>query len=599
MPVWLIPSNNITIWSVFEKLLKKKGLNLIFYGLISNNQNKIVKNIILNIIKRFFNKLIVILYPKKHMRCNFFKLLFLLVLTGSFFNCARRGTPTGGPKDSIPPILTKAVPDIETINFDETKIKIYFDEYVKLNDVKKKLVISPPQKYDPIITPLGTASKFISIKILDTLDPNTTYAFNFGNSIVDNNEENELENFKYVFSTGTYIDSLKISGEVTDIILKESASNIDVMLYEYDSTFTDSIIYKEKPRYIANTIDSTLYELSNLRKGKYLLIALKDANFNKIYNPETDKIGFVNDTVTLPTDENFNFTIFKEIPLFDLVNPKEANKGHIIFGYMGNPKGINIELLSETPPDFKSEINFDKYKDTINFWYTPFQTDSLNFLVSKDDYSENFTVRTRSSDIDSLTILKSTSSVLHLIDTFSIESNTPIINVDKSLIKLTDKDTLSVDFNTILSRSKTKLYINFDKQHDQKYAFEMLPNTITDIFGISNDTIAVDLITNTPEDYGTININVVSTKKSSFIVELLNENEIVIRTSKIDNPQIVNFPIVPPGKYLIRVTLDANSNGIWDTGSFLNRRQPEIIKYFDTEIELRANWEFNETINLD
>jgi uncharacterized protein (DUF2141 family) len=516
-----------------------------------------------------------------------------------FLNCARRGNPTGGPKDSIPPILTKAVPNIETINFDETKIKIYFDEYIKLEEVKKKLVISPPQKYDPIITPLGTASKFISIKILDTLDPNTTYAFNFGNSIVDNNEGNELENFKYVFSTGSYIDSLLVTGEVTDMSAKESARNLDVMLYEYDSTFTDSIIFKEKPRYIANTLDSTLYELSNLREGKYLMIALKDANFNKLYNPETDKIGFIKDTISIPTDQKFNFTIFKEVPLFDVVKPKEVNKGHIIFGYMGNAKGINIELLSETPSGINSVINFEKNKDTINYWYTPFETDSLNFLVSKDDYSENFTVKTRSADIDSLNILKSTSSVLHLIDTFSLESNTPMVNIDKTLIKITDKDTLSVDFNTILSKSKTKLYIHFEKTHDQKYALEILPNSITDIFGISNDTIAVDLITKTPEDYGTINLNLVSSKQSSFIVELLSDNGRVVRIAKVDEPQVVGFTFVPPGKYLIRVTLDENRNGIWDTGSFLNRRQPELIKYFDTEIDLRANWEFNETINLD
>ncbi len=533
------------------------------------------------------------------MRCSLFKFLIVFVLSGIFLNCARRGTPTGGPKDSIPPILTKAIPNIESVNFDETKIKIYFDEYIKLKDVKKRLVISPPQKNDPIITPLGTASKFIYIKILDTLDPNTTYAFNFGNSIVDNNEENELKNFKYVFSTGTYIDSLKVSGEVTDLTVKKSAENIDVMLYEYDSTFTDSIIFKEKPRYIANTLDSTLYELSNLREGKYLLIALKDENFNKIYNPETDKIGFIKDTITIPTDEKYNFSIFKEIPIFEIVRPKEANKGHIIFGFLGNAKGVNIELLSDTPSDFKAVINFEKDKDTINYWYTPFEADSLNFLVSNDDYSENFTVKIRSSEIDSLITNKSTNSVLHLLDTFSIETNTPIVSIDKTLIKIIDKDTLSVDFNTILSDSKTKLYIDFDKKHDQKYAFEMLPNTITDILGISNDTIAVDLITKTPEDYGTVNMNIVSSKKSSFIVDLLNDKGKAVRTAKVDKPQIVGFTLVPPGKYLIRVTFDENNNGIWDTGNFLNRRQPEMIKYFDTEIDLRANWEFNESINLD
>lgn len=533
------------------------------------------------------------------MRSSLFKFLFLLVIYSAFFNCARRGTPTGGAKDSIPPILVKANPSIETINFNETKIKIYFDEYIKLKDVKKKLVISPPQKYDPIITPLGTASKFITIKILDTLDVNTTYAFNFGNSIVDNNEENELGNFKYVFSTGSYIDSLEIAGEVTNPIVKESIKNIDVMLYEYDSTFTDSIIYKEKPRYIANTLDSTLFELTNLRAGKYLLIALQDVNFNKIYNPETDKIGFIKDTIIIPTDKKYNFTIFKEIPLLKVFRPKEVNMGHLIFGFMGNADDLNIELLTPTPEDFNAEINFEKNKDTLNYWYTPFETDSLNFLVSKGEYTEKFTVRTRSSEIDSLEIIKSTSNVLHLTDTFSIVSNTPIVTIDKTLIKIIDKDSLVIDFNVILSKSKTKLYVDFEKKHDHEYNLELLPNTITDIFGISNDTLSVKLKTLIPEDYGAINIDLESSKKTSFIVELLDEKEIVVRLAKVAEPQTVRFTLLPPGNYLVRVTLDENNNGIWDTGSFLDKRHPELVKYFNKLLELRANWEFNETFNLD
>ncbi len=533
------------------------------------------------------------------MRFSLSKFLFLLILYSTFLGCARRANPTGGPKDSIPPILIKAIPNIETINFDETKIKLYFDEYIKLKDVKKKLVISPPQKYDPIISPVGTASKFISIQILDTLDANTTYAFNFGNSIVDNNEENELGNFKYVFSTGSFIDSLEMSGEVTDPVLKKSATNIDVMLYEYDSTFTDSIIFKEKPRYIANTLDSTLYELTNLRAGKYLLIALKDANFNKIYDPQIDKIGYVKDTVTIPTDKKYNFKVFKEIPLLKIFRPKEVNKGHLIFGFEGNAKDLNIELLTVTPEDFKAEIVFEKDKDTLNYWYTPFETDSLNFLVSKGEYSENFTVRTRISEIDSLTVVKSTTSILHLIDTFSIASNTPIVKFDKSLIKIINKDSLAVDFTTILSKSKTKLYLDFEKEHDNKYNLELLPNTITDIFGISNDTISVQLTTETPEDYGILNIDLVRAKESSFIVELLDEKETVIRSTKVPQAQIVSFKLLPPGNYLVRVTIDENNNGIWDTGSFLNKRQPELIKYFHKTIVLRANWDENEIFNLD
>ena len=332
-----------------------------------------------------------------YMRLSFFKFLGVLILASILFSCARRGTPTGGDKDTIPPILEKAIPINKTINFKEKRIKIYFDEYIKLKDVKTQLIISPPQKNEPIITPVGTASKFISIKILDTLDANTTYLYNFGNSIVDNNEENKLGNFKYVFSTGTYIDSLEVTGEVKDPMVKETSKNLDVMLYEYDTAFTDSVVFKQKPRYISNTLDSTLFEITNIRKGKYLLIALKDANNNKIYDPDIDKIGFIDDTLTLPTDSVYNFTIFKEIPKLKILKPKEVNSGHLIFGFKGKAEDLIINLLSETPADFKSEIIYDTKKDTINYWYTPFETDSLNFTVSKGEYFEEYTAKLRST----------------------------------------------------------------------------------------------------------------------------------------------------------------------------------------------------------
>jgi uncharacterized protein (DUF2141 family) len=533
------------------------------------------------------------------MKHSLYKYIIVLLTISLFFNCARRGSPTGGAKDSIPPILVKAIPSVETINFKETKIKIYFDEYIKLKDVKKQLVISPPQKYEPIISPVGTASKFISIKILDTLDANTTYAFNFGKSIVDNNEENELGNFKYVFSTGNYIDSLSIRGKVTDPTVKKMVTGIDVLLYEYNEAFTDSIIYKQKPRYVANTLDTTLFEITNLKAGKYLLIALKDANGNKIYNPEIDKIGFVNDTVTIPTNKNFNFTIFKEIPKLLVLKPKEITKGHLIFGYQGNAKDISINLLTKTPANFKSHIIFEKNKDTINYWYTPFEADSLNFLVSNKEFSKEFTLKPRTSKIDSLKVQKSTNNVLHLLDTFSLATNTPIANFDTSKIKIIDQDSVNIKFTPIISPSNNKLYLNFDKKHNSEYNFELLPKAVTDIYEISNDSMFFKLKTKTPEDYGILNIEIIATKTSAFIVELLDDKNKLIRTVKIEKPGLVKFDFLNPGNYSARITIDENNNGIWDTGNFLEKHQPEVVKYFDKIIELRANWEVNETFSLD
>jgi len=147
---------------------------------------------------------------------RFFAYSFLFLIAIALVQCARRGRPTGGPKDVTPPVLLKAEPANMTINFEENKIRLYFDELVKLEDVQEQLIVSPPLKYLPDITPQGGANKFVEIRIKDTLQENTTYTLNFGQSIVDNNEGNPSSFLTYVFSTGDYIDSLAVKGAIRD-----------------------------------------------------------------------------------------------------------------------------------------------------------------------------------------------------------------------------------------------------------------------------------------------------------------------------------------------------------------------------------------------
>ncbi|MCB0431911.1 MAG: Ig-like domain-containing protein, partial [Mangrovimonas sp.] len=135
------------------------------------------------------------------MRNLLLRFLGVFLIIASIISCANRGSPQGGPKDMDPPKIERSSPDNYSINFTGKEIKIYFDEYIKLKNLNKQLIISPPMNTQPEITPLGSASKYITIKIFDTLQPNTTYAFNFGNSIVDNNEENAFPFYRYVFST--------------------------------------------------------------------------------------------------------------------------------------------------------------------------------------------------------------------------------------------------------------------------------------------------------------------------------------------------------------------------------------------------------------
>ena len=236
------------------------------------------------------------------MKHLFIVLSCILILV----SCAKKGSPSGGKKDRTPPVMVSSSPENLSTNFNGTKIEIEFDEYIKLKDLSKQLIISPPLKTQPIISPQGNASKVLSIEILDTLAPNTTYTINFGKSIEDNNEGNPYKYFKYVFSTGDYIDSLTLSGSVRDALNKTSDDFVSVMLYEIDSTFSDSVIYKEKPQYITNTLDSTnQFTLENLKKGTYFLVALKEKTENYMFNQQSDKIGFIKDYVTIPSEEEY------------------------------------------------------------------------------------------------------------------------------------------------------------------------------------------------------------------------------------------------------------------------------------------------------
>lgn len=516
-------------------------------------------------------------------------------------NCARKGRPEGGPKDETAPLMVTSDPPYESIQFDRKKIKIYFDEYITLKDLNKQLVVSPPLKNPPLITPQGSPSKYITIEILDTLKQNTTYIFNFGNSVEDNNEGNKLESFKYVFSTGSYIDSLTSSGKVKDALLDEADKNINVLLYKIDSTYTDSIVYKKKPNYVTSTLDTTNFDFSNLRKGKYLLVALKEASNDYLFNAKTDKIGFSSDTIYLPQDSIISkpLRLFKEKQPYKFRRGKEASKGRIMFGYEGEAKELNIEIVSETPEGFKSVSKFEKGKDTLNYWFTPIEKDSLNFLVRNKDEIDTVTVKLRKKELDSLTIKPSTLRTLHLRDTFHLQTNNPIIQLDTSKISITDKDTIPVPFKGLLSPKENRVDIVFDKNPVQSYSINILPEALSDIYEQKNDSLSYTIRTKELEDYGRITLNIQNTVDKSLIVELLDEKNNFIERKFISGSEILIFDLLEPQKYKVRAIIDENKNNRWDTGNFLKKQPPEYVLYFPVTLEVRANYYLNETFTIN
>ncbi|MBL4746836.1 MAG: Ig-like domain-containing protein [Flavobacteriaceae bacterium] len=525
-------------------------------------------------------------------------LLFTVVVIAlSLQSCARRGSPVGGDKDSIPPVFVKSMPVNNSVNFDAKKIRIYFDEYIKLKDLNKQLVISPPQKNTPVIMPMGTASKYINIKIIDTLAENTTYSFNFGNAVIDNNEGNIYPQFKYVFSTGTYLDSLTLKGTVKDAFLEETSKSIALLLYEVNDQFTDSIIFKKKPNYVSSTLDSTVFEFTNLKKGKYLLVALKDASFNYVFNPREDKIGYVKNYIELPTtDSSFVLKIFKEVPDFRVLKPKELSLGKISIGYAGVHKDLKVKLLTPTPTDFKSKFIYQKDKDTLLYYYTPFDVDSLNFEITNTDFKQQYRVLLRKKKLDSLQIKSNINGVMQLRDTFSLISNNPIVEIDTKYMELMDKDSTVLDITT--ETIGTKLNIYFDRKYNNSYKFTLLPKALKDIYGVENDSLEVAFSTKHPDEYGVILLKINKIGKTPIIVELLSKTGDLIAREYARTKTNFSFINLERATYKIRVIRDLNANGIWDPGHFLNKTQPEPVLYFEKELEISANWELNEVFDL-
>ncbi|HET8854671.1 MAG TPA: Ig-like domain-containing protein, partial [Salinimicrobium sp.] len=461
-----------------------------------------------------------------------YKLLLFFACILVFSGCAKRGTPDGGPIDVTPPEFIRASPENFSINFDEKEIEIFFDEYVRLEEAQRQIIFSPPMELRPAITPLGAPSKSIDVEIFDTLQPNTTYTINFGRSIVDNNEGNPLPFFQYVFSTGDYIDSLSISGTVSDARLKQPEPFISVMLYEVDSSYTDSAVYNYPPRYITNTLDSSVtFQLNNLKEGTYQLIALKDNNNNYMFEPGVDKIGFLEDDIEIPTDSVFDVTLFKEeLPFSVLPRPEQVAQQHLIFGFTGEkPDSLQIRMLPPIPGNFESTITKERDKDTLNYWYKPaLERDSLYFTVTTPQYTDTLIARISPMEKDSLQISIEPTGTLNFEQKVSILPNIPLTGINDSLISLINSDTVAVPFETQYNDYLNVISFGFEKQENEIYRFQALPGAFTDFFGNVNDTINAEFRTLTVSDYGGINFNILNIPSHPVIVQLTTEDGEVV-----------------------------------------------------------------------
>ncbi len=525
---------------------------------------------------------------------NFFRFLFFTFLITS---CAKRGTITGGPKDTIAPALLNSFPKNFNTNFKGKIIKLSFDEYVVLKDINKQLIVSPPMNTAPEIVP-SSATKYINIKIKDTLKPNTTYSFNFGQSIKDNNEGNSFSQFKYVFSTGAAIDSLKVEGTIADAFEKKTDNFVSVMLYEMNDKYSDSVIYKQKPQYVTNTLDSLKsFKIENVKAGKYVLVAIHDKNNNFKLNPKTEKIGFWKDVIEIPTKENYKLKLFKEELTFKTNKPSQASGNKVIMGFDGNPKSLKVVVKNgnEIVPTVLTKI---EKKDSVNIWFKKIKVDSLSFSTENESYKKSFSVKIKDQKKDTLSISSLTNSKLDLSKNYTLSSATPLSKIDVSKITLKTKDSADVKFTTNYDEFTKELKFIFKNEPEQSYKLRLKPDALIDFLDNSNKKILkFDFSTSAITDYGNLKVKLENVKQYPVIVELTDDSGAVLATQYTEKESVVNFELLEPRKYFLKIIYDSNKNKKWDTGKFLTKLQPEEVLFIYKEIDVRANWDVEQPID--
>lgn len=514
--------------------------------------------------------------------------------------CAKRASPTGGPRDSIPPQLINASPKLNTTFFDKEGFTLTFDEYVSLKDVGKQLIISPPLNSSQYkVYPTTGASKKITLQLKDSLLENTTYTFNFGESIIDYNESNPTSYLTYTLSTGATIDSLYIKGRVTDAFEQETETFISLQLYPVDSIYKDSTIFTDKPLYVTSTLDTTIYKFQNLRAGKYALVALEDKAGNYLFDQGVDKIGFIDRFIELPKDSIIDIRLFKEQTNFAWDEPYFVNDHHVALAYFGEYNEAPFKMVSDVPESFEALVTKSRMTDTLNYWFRGAKLDSIKFELEIQD-----TLRTKTSFLkegikDSLIITKATVGSLKLQSKLELASNLPITSVDSERVLVTNIDTLPIPATLKVLENYDQIIVDFEVLPSDLYNITLLPNALKDFWGQTHDTLVFKTSTKKIEDYGNIYLRVQHKSPYPYIIELVNNKKVVRRYDSLVPGNKYAFELLNAGKYTVRLIEDVNGNKQWDTGNFLKKIQPEQVIYYWKEIDLRANWDMNETFNTN
>lgn len=528
------------------------------------------------------------------------KRILILLAAVMIHGCANRMNPEGGAKDVQAPVLKKAVPENSSLNFSGDRIVLEFDEYIQLADLNNQLVVSPLMDPLPEITAFKNR---ITIQLRDTLEANTTYLLSFGKSITDVHENNILEGFRYVFSTGSQIDSLFVKGRILDGATAVPVKQITVMLYRYPAT-PDSMVLNRKPDYFTRTADDGSYSLNNLASGSYVLVALDDKNGNYKYDdPGEEAMAFHDSVISLPRDTVIDLQLSFSFPEKLRVR-KMTRIGKTAVQLVFNRPAENVILKERDGQAYTGKLYWNIRRDTLSLFTKDTLQDSLNLVISgnrgladtiamKMQYGKGssreggqvkFALQTV---VTPATAGPGTDIVLNSVNPLR---QAGFVSFEEDSVKL---DSLKIEIDTADDRIAR---IRYKWIPGKYYKLKALPGTVSDIFGYSNDTLQWNFQVADERNAGELQVTLNGRRDSSvnYLLQLTTSDFNIIRQLTVDSGYYV-FNYLIPGNYRLRMVRDINRNGRWDGSDFREGLQPEKV-VISEEFQIRAAWTLEKEI---
>lgn len=527
------------------------------------------------------------------------KVLFYLLLLGTLYSCARVGSPNGGIKDSIPPQLVGSNIDTTRVNVPRTikQLRLDFNEYVTLKEVQKNLIISPPIKYKRIL-PTTLGNKYVLVEWDEDLQENTTYNFNWGNAIADLNEGNVLPYFNFAFSTGDKLEETYISGEVKSgfTMAKKGATDKNefvVGLYQEK----DTMDYTKKPYYITKADPDGYFELNYLTPGKYRIVAFNDTDQNSVFTPGKDDVYFQNEPLNV--DKSISGMKIKTYPSqmrVKFIESKEQNGG-VLFKFEGGPE--KVEMISQTEKLKDYKIEHQKFSDSVMVWFDDKQlqlpetniNENLKFSYVADTVKGNVSLYYKANVKEEFTLRNSVQGLMPPTGELVLESTKPLTEIqpEKWVLKVDSltQQTFTAEIGKLNNR---KIRIQSNWTPGKKYELLIPKETVSTYYQKLPKSHQINFEFDKPENYGNLVVKLVSKPNAKFWAQLLSEND-EVKYTQLVNEQEFKFSGLKPGMYYVRLLVDNNDNGHWDSGNLLEGRQPEQAFVYDKLIEIRPLWD--------